>query len=219
MDKAWRGLWLGVLGLGSWGCTDKGDDSGVGEADADTDADSDTDTDTDTDTDIPTNPDCPGKPVGNAQLSLLGSGSVVPGVSYDGTESYELFAVDGPSKGNVVCRITWDVDSTGIRKDCYGDPVFNCDPKAGGWAFDLMASNAVIDPKAAACDAVLCGADLASLEGPTTLAYGPYVEHAFILARYDDEKPGWSGVGYGSWSEKKHTLTYELEIDERPYFE
>ena len=208
-----RFIWA-MLIAGAAACKGKGDDSTTGESDADTDADTDTDTDTDTDADT----DCAGKVAGTASFDVYGNATIDPWKTYAGTETRSYIALDGPRKGkDPFCKINYTFTSTAVRKDCIGDPTLDC---TKGWAFDLVVSDAAIDAEYSDCDAILCGADVSTLNGATqAYAYGIYIGHPNLLAEYSDAKKSWVELYYATWDEKAGTFSYTYDREDVDYYE
>ena len=182
---------------------DKGDSAG--EGDTDTDADSDTDTDTDTDT------DCSGKPAGTAEKQIVGDFTVVPGKSYSGTEAVQYTdSNELEKKGKTpFCRITYTLTSTAVRTDCAegkDDYAFDCTDL---WAFDVVTSGASIDPDYPDCAGILCGADVATLNGQTRgYGYGVVVGHAWMFGEYTGK--AWQPRAYPDGKDPMVASGYEF---------
>ena len=144
-----------------------------------------------------------------------GSADVVPGLAYSGTESVYLIADEGD--GEVVCQVSYDLNSTGLRDDC--EECICAEDDCGSFAFDLEVSGVHVTAESGpGCEALgLDEAALAELEG-STLSYGyngDYFGHAAVLI-WEDPKLGWTVVAFAELDPETGAFTYNWE---RGYYE
>ncbi len=172
-----------------------------GDTDADTDADTDTDADADADTDTDTDTDT--DPL-TGLLGREGEATVLAG-SYEGWEDRYFIADSGD--GDDLCRISYDVISTGSRDDCVNDAGAEpCD-----WAYDVEISGAYVETDVDGACAAQIGYDAStidSLNGESfAIAYvSDYYGHANVLFYYD--KGAWGPVANATYDSGSGAFAY-----------
>ncbi len=144
-----------------------------------------------------------------------GSAEVIPGLEYSGTEFIYLIADKGD--GEVVCQVSYDLSSTGLRDDC--EECLCVKKECETFAFDLEVSNVRITAESGSgCEALgMDEAALAELEG-STLSYGyngDYFGHAPVLI-WEDPELGWTVVAFADFDPETGVFTYNWE---RGYYE
>ena len=123
----------------------------------------------------------------------------------------EMYFVADQGLGDDVCRVHYDLTSTGVRDDCD-----DCD-----WAFDLVSDNAAIVAESdVGCSAVfgIDAANVGELDG-TTVSYGyiaEYFGHASVLTQYT-QGGSWEVVGFAAFDGATGALEFDLEDGFFPY--
>ncbi|MCB9690098.1 MAG: hypothetical protein H6735_33965 [Alphaproteobacteria bacterium] len=200
-----RLLPLAVLFLGACSGDKTQPDGETDAADADTDADTDSDTDADTDSD--TDADSDADTDTSTSGLVTGSGTAVVTTTWAGTEEISVLElVDDTTTGTVLCQVSYELTSTGLRSDCA-----QCD-----FAVDLVIGNASVDTDVnGACLASL-GVDAATIASwngqPKAYGYiAEYFGHAEVYVEYDGAE--WNTKGYASLDTVTHELSYSWEGD------
>ena len=111
--------------------------------------------------------------------------------------------------------------STAVRTDCLDDKktkwIFDCNKDYTGWGFDLVVSDAAIDPAYPDCEAILCGRDVSSLNGTVkTYGWGLFELHILGMVEYVD--PSWDALGPSKWDPGTGTLSYQYGADDVEYY-
>jgi len=115
---------------------------------------------------------------------------------YAGTETWTFVGDEG--YGDVICEVSYDVNSTAERSDCPGCL----------WAWDLQITNVTTPVDVdGACAAV--GLDTAATLAGTEVSYGydpVYDGHAQILMFFNGTD--WQAGTYAQWDDTKKTFNY-----------